>query len=154
MSCLGPVCGLVGVSCSKLLPCCYPPLTGALLWACFSLQRVTLPPPLSLNTPVIIPISINTAWPLLFFFFPSRGYTVALQPCVTHPSLHGQLHKNKGAYPRESVREGQSKSTRVCLFVFITFSFHCILICLSFRPPPLACSFRRRGHLSLRMQFI
>lgn len=149
MSCLGQVCGLVGVSCSKLLPCCYPPLTGALLWACFSLQRVTLPPPLSLTLLLLLQSALIL--PCLCCF-PPVGYTVALQPCVTHPSLHGQLHKNKGAYPQESVREGQSKSTAVCLFVFISFSFTVSSSISLFIP--LACSFRRRGHLSLRMQFI
>lgn len=39
------------------------------------------------------------------------------------PSVNEQLHKNKGAYPQESADEGQSKSTSVCLFAFVTFSF-------------------------------
>lgn len=67
------------------------------------------------------PLSLTSL--LLFQSASILLYTVESQPCVTHPLLHGQLHKNKGAYPQEFVGEGQSKSTPVCLFVFITFPF-------------------------------
>lgn len=78
---------------------------------------MTLPPPLSLTLLLLF----QSALILLALSFSSCGYTGVA--ALRNLPLHGQLHKNKGAYPWESVGEGQSKSTPVCLFVFIAFPF-------------------------------
>lgn len=100
--------------------------------------RATLPPPLSLTLLLLFQSALIS---LVLSFF-SCGYTIELQPCVTHPFCTNRCTKTWQLIIRSPLRKDRVNPRLSPYLLLSLFPSQCPDLSLL---SPSACFFRRRG---------